>query len=69
MLVPAKAGMRPPTITPSVAMVMVHLRPSLRQMKAAGNASTMPMSETQVMSMPNPAPSSMKPPAGLTLGT
>ena len=63
---PASSGMTPPMITPSVAMKTVHFKPIRRQMNAAGNASTMPMSETHVMSMPNPAPVIMKLSAGLT---
>ena len=47
-------------------MNTVHFRPMRRQMNAAGNASTMPISETHVMSMPNPAPVIMKLSAGLT---
>ena len=68
-LVPASTGISPPTITPSADAAMVHLKPNLRQMNAAGNAKKMPMIETMVISMPKPAASNWKPPSGLTPGT
>ena len=68
MFVPARTGIRPPTMTPMAEIAIVHLRPIFRQMNAAGKARMMPTMDTIVISMPNPAASNMKPPAGLTPG-
>ena len=55
-------------MTPMAEIAIVHLRPIFRQMNAAGKARMMPTMDTIVISMPNPAASNMKPPAGLTPG-
>ena len=69
ILSPPRISTSPPTITPMAESAIVCFSPSLRQMKAAGKASTMPISDTIVISMPKPLASRPKQPSGLTPGT